>query len=514
MKKILAIAAVFVLMLSGSMESAKSEADLTNKDGFVYQVMEDGSAAIVGYTGEGGDLQIPSDLDGHTVTIIWYEAFIQQRQMKSVMLPETIREIKDSAFFSSSITSVELPDSLETVGKDAFAYCDKLESVILPDSITDMGDNPFRECTGLKTITVSENHPYLEVIDGVLFSKPDHRLICCPITKGDSEYEIPDGIRIIGSSAFVSGNISKIIIPESVETIGKATFRDSQLSEINIPSRVEDLKGVFGACGELQIIDVSPDNASFESVDGVLFKKDTKMLVQYPLGRVDQSYTVPEGTEIIGDSAFSGSVHLKEIIFPETVKRIDGRACDYCLELESVILPDNLEIIGEYVFSSCKKLTKMNIPAGLKSIGGNPFYECTGLRDLLIDQDHPYFSIQNHFLIEKETMSLIWYPLSGEEEELTIPEGVKSINTGAFQNNHTITSVILPDGIEKINSVAFAGCDKLERIVLPSSLENIEKSAFHSGRRSEFLDVTCIVKAGSYAENFCQSYNIKIEYAD
>ena len=156
---------LLLLLLATPILAETSSQEIRSSSGYDYTLLDDGTAKIIRHSGGEKELTIPSFLDGYSVTAL---------------------------------------------GDCAFQNAGSIESITIPDSVVELGINPFSSCSRLKEILVSPVHPTLVVEEGVLFSKPDHRLICCPITKNDSEYEIPDGIRIIGSSAFVSGNISKI----------------------------------------------------------------------------------------------------------------------------------------------------------------------------------------------------------------------------------------------------------------------------------------------------------------
>ena len=102
---------------------------------YEYALLKDGTAEITKYTGEAKELEVPGELDGHVVT---------------------------------------------NFGDNAYEFC-SLRSITIPDSIETMGSNPF--VGDDISISVSSDHPYLAVIDGVLFSKTDERLIYFPITK-------------------------------------------------------------------------------------------------------------------------------------------------------------------------------------------------------------------------------------------------------------------------------------------------------------------------------------------
>ena len=151
---------------------------LTNSEGFVYTLNEDGTAEITGYTGKEKKLSVPAQLDGHTITSIGEKAFQHQKALEEITIPETVKAIHSHAFsHCDSLTALNLPDTLETIDNGAFEFCSKLSEVNIPDSVISFGKSVFHGCTGLKKVIVSENQPILKTKDGILFSKDELTLI-------------------------------------------------------------------------------------------------------------------------------------------------------------------------------------------------------------------------------------------------------------------------------------------------------------------------------------------------
>ena len=116
-------------------------AALTPQTVFAYEATVDGhmyvydldvnNAEITGYSGPGGDVEIPSKLDGHTVTTIGDGAFLPA---------------------SDTLTSVSIPGSVTNIGNRVFRECGILTSVTIPDSVTTIGDYAFSDCMNLAAI--------------------------------------------------------------------------------------------------------------------------------------------------------------------------------------------------------------------------------------------------------------------------------------------------------------------------------------------------------------------------
>ena len=184
-----------------------------------YTVLEDGTAKIVKYSGKEENLFIADTLNGRCVTAI---------------------------------------------GDGAFSYCTNLKSVIIPDSIREMDANPFDRCFTLTKIQLSPDHPYYATIDGVLYEKATKKLVCYPCAFKAQSFVIPQGILAIGAAAFTCiFNLESITIPDSVTTIGIAAFLGCGLSNVTIPDSVTTIEAAaFYSCSNLRSVTI-PDSVTY-----------------------------------------------------------------------------------------------------------------------------------------------------------------------------------------------------------------------------------------------------------
>ena len=134
-------------------------------------------------------------------------------------------------------------------------------------------------------------------------------------------------------------NLTEIVIPDSVTSFDYGAFMDcSSLASMTIPDSVTYIgEHAFLYCSSLTSIDVDPDNAYFKSIDGNLYTKDGKTMIQYAIGNQDTSFVIPDGVTSIGDCAF-----------------LD------CSSLTSVVIPDSVTSIGSTAFANCSSLTTIN----------------------------------------------------------------------------------------------------------------------------------------------------------
>lgn len=209
-------------------------------------------------------------------------------------IPEGIETIEMYAFdFSEQLTNIILPDSLKIVRDSAFRLVG-IKNIEFSENVEVIEPSCIVGCEKLEEIDVSPQNKFYTEIDGVLFDKNIEVLLAYPGGKRNEEYDVPEGIKQIGEAAFFKcENLKKITLPETLEDIGAEAFGScSGLMEIQIPYNVKKLpEEVFSGCTSLKNI------------------------------------YLPYGLEDIDDFALDCySENLKEIVLPETVVSISDYA--------------------------------------------------------------------------------------------------------------------------------------------------------------------------------------------
>ena len=184
---------------------------------------------------------------------------------------------------------------------------------------------------------------------------------------------------------------SNVVIPAQynnrpVTSIRFNAFKGCEnLTSIEIPSSVTSIGNyAFWGCSSLTSITVDDHNQAYLSIDGILFSKDRTILIRYPSGKTEVSYTIPEGVTSIGNYAFYSCDTLTSIEIPSSVMNIGDGAFDDCNNLSSIEMPSSVTSIGNYAFYSCERITSIEIPSSVTRIGRGAFSRCERLTSIEI----------------------------------------------------------------------------------------------------------------------------------
>lgn len=396
---------------------------------------------VVGHTDRAkGKIVIPFEYNGKPIVKISYKAFYECDTITSIILPDSIETIDERAFYGcSNLQRVQIPFNIGTVGTRAFSGCKKLARITppsvasqaftrtsgssmgyFPDSLTELGDGAFGSCAALteirlpdslkkmgiavfsytsiteielpqsltnisagnsigcnelKSITMVENDIY-KTENNCLIRKSDNALIA-----GCKTSVIPDYVKVIEASAFRGlRELQKIEIPESVETIKSAAFTESGLTEISLSANIDTVgQGAFSGCKKLEKITVAEGNPVYRSEGNCLIHKEDNAL---SLGC--KTSVIPNGVEKIDMYAFEGS-GIKKIELPKSIQTIKGGAFQECSDLTEIVLSNGLKKIGDFAFYKCGQLKYIAIPVSVEEIGYNAFTSCDDLTVVLPD---------------------------------------------------------------------------------------------------------------------------------
>ncbi len=331
---------------------------------------------------------------------LWSTSFVHAQFFESDGL---YYEITSSTNHEVSVKSADvkeqiiIPSKVEYNGEQFtvtgimdYAFSRSLSSISLPESLTSIGSNAFYGCYSLTSVDVPSENANFSSLDGVLFTKDGTALILYPAGKEAVLYTVPTEVTIISDNAFSSNSfLSSVVLPEGLTSIGSYAFGGCvSLSSISLPKNLMNIgENAFDGCYALTSIDVAFDNPYFLSNDGILFTKDKTSLIRYPAGKQTSSYSVPESVTTICDGAFNSCLSLTSIILPDGLTTIGIGAFSACVLLSSIILPDGLTDINHFMFRDCRSLVSIVLPNNLRNIGDQAFRGCSALSSITFPKD-------------------------------------------------------------------------------------------------------------------------------
>lgn len=520
---------------------------------FLYTIdYSTGEATIYKYEGSSSTVEIPSELDGHTVWKIGNGAFSGNTKIRKVVIPATVRKIGDdneSYAFSDckNLATVEIQAGTQraTIGVKSFQNCTALREITIPGNYQIIYNNAFEGCTALKKVTYEASGS--ETANQMIMYQAF--LNCNNL----SEIYLPTTLKSIGQNAFAGTSVVNLVIPEGVESIGSQAFSGcSKLVSLRIPSTVTSIEsGAFSNCKKLRSVSMLEGTQSASlgasAFSGCLALPEITIPGNYTeicsgafsgctsLQKMNYCENKENNAQLISYSAFSQCTNLIEVKLPSTLQTIYNSAF-YGIGATEISIPEGVEEIRSGAFSSCKKLKKVTLPSSLTKLGyeseyselgvfeadsaletvvmreGNEnvayigmrsFKDCVGLKNITIPGNYEAV-YKSAFEGCTALKSMTWKAsdssyanqIIGERgfynctalETVNLPATVAQIGENAF-NNSAVTKIIMPEGIETIGSGAFGNCKKLVTVSIPSTVTQIGDADL-SGNGGAFADCT------------------------
>ena len=455
---------------------------------------------------------------GNSVTSIGYCAFFNCSGLTSVTIPNSVTSIGDNAFECSGLTSVTIGNSVTSIERDAFRSCSGLTSVNISDldawcniGFRSMYSNPLYYA----------QHLYLNgeeikdlVIPNSVTSVGSNAFIGC---RGLTSITIPNSVTSIGESAFTTcTGVTSVTIGNSVTSIGSHAFGACfGLTSVTIPSSVTYIgNDAFAICDGLTSVNIS-DLAAWCNIEFW----DNPLSYAHHLyinGNEITNLVIPNDVKSIGRYAFYNCSGLTSVSIPNSVTSIGDRAFSGCSGLSSITIPNSVSSIGDGAFSGCSGLSSITIPNSVTSFGGSAFDGTAWYNNqpdgLVYAGKFAYtykgeMATDAQIMIKDGTLGIADYAFSDRKNlnSITIPNSVTSIGKYAFQKCSGLTSVTIPNSVTSIGSDAFMYCSGLTSVTIPNSVSSIGDRAFSycTGLTSVTIG-SGITIIGGYAFAYCQ----------
>ncbi|MBR2968099.1 MAG: leucine-rich repeat protein [Clostridia bacterium] len=371
-----------------------------------------------------GELCIPSEIyigdDYYEVTEVEDLVFANQQDIISVELPDTLQIIGNNAFYNcENLTDVSFNYSVEllTIGRGAFNECINLSNITIPSSVTSIGNSAFRGCDELTAISFGASSSLTSIGDDA-FSE-----------SGLQSFTFPSGVTEVADSLFDGcSSLTSVNLHNDVRTIGDRAFRGTNLSSIRITPNVREIGDwAFYAC---------------EQLSGITWTRQA------------DSNQIVSLLHTVGQYAFADS-GLESITIPDTVEEIGASAFNGCESLTAINISPTSQLasIGAAAFMG-SGITSIYIPNNVTEIKYNTFEDCIDLQSVVFE---PNSNVQG--------IGYMAFRNSGIEE-IIIPESVETIDDYAFMNCQSLTHVRLEraeigvaQAITEISNTAFVGCN-------------------------------------------------------
>ena len=508
---------------------------------FSYSFNLDGSVSIFSVINAADEVVIPSMINGMPVTSIFW-AFKGNKNIRKVVLPDTLTSIGINAFYGcENLETVSFSKNLISIDEEAFEQCKCLKKIELPDGLISIEKNAFYGCTELSDIRFPDS---LRDVGKDAFSntkwrigQPEGNIYAGRVLieyKGtittDTVIRVKKGTKAISKEAFYSKNdLMKVILPDTLEYIGDAAFKYCRnFPKIDIPDSVRYIgANAFEGCTSLEEITFPEklDHIGKCAFSGTAWAKSHRGKELY-IGGIycggygytpngEKTVILKDGTRGIAEYAFYKNPRIESIIIPGSVKYIGRSAFESCGNLKTVTIKNGTKSIEQAAFKNCTSLESISIPDSVTEMSSEAFCGCTALTKAklsdglkILDDDVFNGCTSLKSIVIPDGVEAIgnqaFCKCSSIEGALYIPDSVAFIYYEAFSACKSLTSVRLSPNIMILRTGAFSGCTGLKAIQLPEKITQIEECTFSSCESLERISIPYgVTDIGKYAFSSC-----------
>ncbi len=456
-RRVIAILLTVTAVVLGCLPPVNAEA-VTEQSNFMLE-----GTTITSYTGTDTELTIPN-----TVTTIGKDAFSGCETLEKLTIPDSVKVIDYAAFEDCiNLKKVTIPESVKTIGSSAFSGCVNLDTINIPSKMSSIGSAAFARCTNLNTIQIASGNMNYKIDDGVLYSRDGKTLVQYLAGRTLSTYNMPDSVKKIEEYAFWGADLlTNVAVSKGVKEIPEYAFDNCNgLTTVTLPASVESLMAYsFGDCVNLKSI-VIPDSVGYIDENAFACSGNVKIeLTDKPVASDENTESSDTSSSLVGDA--SG-------VSDNAVDSLSGTANTAELTQVQTSITEETVLPGELASGRILGGTVMMMMPSNVYVKGFAIDDAETEDSLASNGGNTTFSDA-----EFDTISGVLAHYGGTDSDVNIPNGVNEIGNRLFYKNEGLKSAALPETVNEIGDFAFARSG-LESIQIPSSVDYVGYAAFY-----------------------------------
>ena len=431
---------------------------------------------LVAYKGKGGDVVIPDDEGIVTIGAFAFAHFNLDNEKEVEKDEEGNYDMDDKKepLGNKTVTSIVIPEGIESIEKYAFYGSQALRKVTLPSTCTTIRQYAFADCEILENV----NFDKVKIVENYAFYN------CGSLTCNELGGGNMSNISVIGDYAFAGTRLANVDL-SNLSRAGVGAFKDcSKLKSVKLGEKTRLAPNMFENTAVESVVlycDTIPDQAF----------KNCKNLTEV-ISNGDLTY--------LGVEAFAGCKKLKSVTFNGECEEIASYAFSECAQLETLVLPNCSINLRDAVFadSGLEKLVFAE-NSYLNEVGIGIFENVKGLSfDASASKN---YIVENGVVYNQDKTVLVLVQPDLDVKTFEVPASVRVIADGAFASSRTLTTVTFAEGsqLERIGYGAFASCRMLSTVVLPETDVELGEMAFYESKRLKTINLENITEVGYFA---------------